>query len=111
MKKNAKSLLEKKMENAEYRKRHEEQYEDFKLEVQLLNAMEKKHMTYAELAKRLHTHKSNISRDLVGGGIKNATIARIKKMSSVLGIKFLPLLITTEQAKTLLPKIKKMMMT
>ncbi|MFH1259407.1 MAG: hypothetical protein ABII74_06325 [Elusimicrobiota bacterium] len=110
MKKKIKGLLEKKMENAAYRKRHEEDYQLFQLEVQFLNALEKKQMTYNELAKRLHTQKSNISRDLKAGGMRHASLSRIEMMAEALGLKFLPLVLSREQEKTLWPKIQKLVM-
>jgi predicted XRE-type DNA-binding protein len=103
-----KGLLARKMEDPAYRKRHEESYELFKLEVQLLNALHRKHMTYEDLARALHTHKSNISRDLKAGGIRNASISRVIKMAKVLGMTFLPLMISEEKERVVLPKISEM---
>ena len=108
IKEKTKGLLARKMDNPNYRKRHEESYELFKLEVQLLNALERKHMTYEDLAKVLHTNKSNISRDLKAGGIQNASLSRIIKMAKALGMKFLPLMIPEEKQKIIIPKIQKL---
>ena len=103
----AKGLLARKMEDPAYRKRHEESYELFKLEVQLLNALERKNMTYDDLAKAMHTNKSNISRDLKAGGIQNASLSRIIKMAQALGMKFIPLIIP-EEKRSVLPKIQRL---
>ena len=64
---NVKSRLARDLEDPEYRKRFEADYESFKLEVQLLLAMERKHWSYSDLAKAVGTQKSHISRDLKGG--------------------------------------------
>ena len=80
MKTKAKGLLARKMEDPAYRKRHEESYELFKLEVQLLNALERKHWTYSDLAKVMGTQKSAISRDLKGRGLRMASMDRIEAL-------------------------------
>ncbi|MBI4668544.1 MAG: helix-turn-helix transcriptional regulator, partial [Elusimicrobia bacterium] len=101
-----KSLLERKLEISEYRKRHEESYEEFKLEVQILHALERKGWSYADLAQATHSHKSNISRDLKAGGIFSASFSRISKIAEVLGMKLIALLAPKEQARFFLPQIE-----
>jgi hypothetical protein len=101
----AKSLLERKLENLEYRKRHEERYEAFKLEVQILNALQKKGWSYTDLAQAINTHKSNISRDLKGGGILSATFSRISRIAEALEMKLIALLIPKEEEQFILPRI------
>ncbi len=110
MKHKVKSLLERKKGNPDYRKRHEESYELLKLGIQILNILEKKHMTYSDLAKAMHTQKSNISRDLKGGGIKNASLSRIQKIADAIGMKFLPIFLPKRKANDLLPKIHRLVM-
>src|SRR3989338_2708610 len=90
---NLKSQMERDLENPAYRKKFEEGYELFKLEVQILNALEKKGWSYSDLAKIMHTKVSNISRDLTGGKIHFATVARLVKMADALDAKFLPLFV------------------
>ena len=104
----AKGLLARKMEDPAYRKRHEEGYELFKLEVQLLNALEKKHWSYADLAKVMGTQKSGISRDLKGGGLQSASISRVRKMAKALGLKFFSFCVAEEKAEQALPVIRKL---
>ena len=104
-KKRAKSLFDREMEDPAYRKRHEESYELFKIEVQLLNALERKHWSYSDLARVLHTHKNTISRDLKGGNLRAVSIGRITKMAEALGLKFFPLCIPKQKAKRVLPVI------
>ena len=103
-----KSQLERDLENPEYRKRFETDYEAFKLEVQLLLALEKKHWTYSDLARAVGTQKSHISRDLKGGGLGSASISRIAKIAEALGLKFFPLCISEKKIKQALPVIKKL---
>jgi hypothetical protein len=101
-------LLARKMEDPAYRKRHEESYELLNLEVQLLNALEKKHWTYADLARVMHTQKSAISRDLKGGGLRTASMARVAKMAEALGMRFFPFCVAENKASLVLPVIMKM---
>ena len=103
-----KGLLARKMEDAAYRKRHEESYEFFKLEVQLLNALEKKHWTYSDLAKAMGTQKNAISRDLMGHGLQKASMDRIAKMAEALGLRFMPFCVAESKAKQALPLIQKL---
>lgn len=103
-----KTIMEQELENTEYRRIFEEGWPSFQLEVQLLNAMERKHWSYSDLAKVLHTQKSAISRDLKGGGLRAASITRIAKMAEVLGLKFFPFCISEKKAKEALPVIKKL---
>jgi len=100
--------LERDLENPEYRKRFESDYEAFKLEVQLLLALERKHWSYSDLARAMGTHKSHISRDLKGGGLASASISRIAKMAGALGLRFLPLCVPESKMKQFLPVIKKL---
>ena len=107
-KKKFKSVFDREMEDPEFRRLFEEGWPAFQLEVQLLNALERKHWSYSDLAKVLHTQKSAISRDLKSGGIRSASISRISKMAQALGLKFLPLCISEKQMKKVLPIIKRL---
>jgi transcriptional regulator with XRE-family HTH domain len=104
----AKGLLARKMENAAYRKRHEESYELFKLEVQFLRALERKRWTYSDLAKVMHTQKSGISRDLKGGGLQFASMDRVTKMAEALGLKLFSFCVAEEDVNRVLPVIAKL---
>jgi transcriptional regulator with XRE-family HTH domain len=101
-----KGLIERKLDDPQYRKRFEEGYDAFQLEVQILNAMEKKDWSYSDLAKAVGTSKSNISRDLKGGGLVTATFSRIRKMAEALEMKLIAVLIPKEQEPFLLPRIE-----
>ena len=105
MKSRAKGLLARKMDDPAYRRRHEESYELLKLEVQFLNALEKKNWTYADLAKVMHTQKSGISRDLKDGGLRSASMARVAKMAEALGLKLFSFCVAERKAKRVLPII------
>lgn len=91
--KKVKTLFEKEMAQPSFRGRYEEHKEALKLELQILEALEQKHMTYDVFAKLLGTKKSNVSRDLKGGGLRSATIRRVEEMAKALGYDFLPLLL------------------
>ncbi len=103
-----KTIMDKEMANPEFKKLFEETWPAFQLEIQMLNALERKNWTYADLAKAMHTQKSAVSRDLKGGGLKTASMSRIAKMAEVLGMKFFPLCLTEEEAKKAVPTIKKL---
>jgi transcriptional regulator with XRE-family HTH domain len=103
-----KSQLARELEDPEYRKRFEADYAAFKLEVQLLLALERKHWSYSDLAKAIGTQKSHISRDLKGGGLSSASLSRIAKMAEALGLRFIPLCISEKKAKQALPLILKL---
>jgi DNA-binding phage protein len=103
-----KSQLARDLEDPEYRKRFEADYAAFKLEVQLLLALERKHWSYSDLAKAVGTQKSHISRDLKGGGLGSASISRIAKIAEALGLRFVPLCISEDKIKQALPVIMKL---
>ena len=79
-----------------------------KLEVQFLNALERKNWTYADLAKVMHTQKSGISRDLKDGGLRSASMARVAKMAEALGLKLFSFCVAEKKAKRVLPTIKRL---
>ena len=99
-------MLAKKLEDPEYAKRFEEGFEAFELEVQILNALEAKSWSFAKLAEMMQTSKSNISRDLSGGGLLTATLSRVRKMADALGMKLVMLLIPKDQAHFIVPKLE-----
>lgn len=103
-----KTMSDREMENKEFRKYVEETEDAFQLEVQILKALEEKHLTYADLARKLGTDRCHISRDLKGGGIRSATLSRITKMAKALGMKFIPLMISEKEEKAILPKLAKL---
>lgn len=99
MKSKEKGLLDRELEDPVRRKRFEAHYEGFKLEVQILAAMEKKGWSYADLARALGAHKSNISRDLRAGKINSATITRLTRIGEVLGLRFVPVFVPARSGK------------
>ena len=103
-----KGLLARKIANSAYRKRHEESYELLKLEVQILNALERKHWTYDDLARVMGTHKSAISRDLKGGGLRMASMDRIARMAEALDLRFVPFFVAESKAKEVFPILQRL---
>jgi len=104
-----KSLFEQEMEDPGFCARFEEEHEIFKIEVQLLAALERRGLTYEQLAKELHTTKGNISRDLRQGGISTAKIGRIQRMADILGLAFIPLMLPKRKLPALLPRLAKLL--
>lgn len=80
-------LLNRKLKDPKYRKRFERDYELFKLEAQILLAMEDQGLTYEDLATKLGTYRSMICRDLRYGGLKVAKLYRIMRMVDALGLR------------------------
>lgn len=101
-------LLARKREDPAYRKRHEESYELLKLEVQMLRALERKHWSYADLARALRTQKSAVSRDLKGGGLRTASLARVARMAEVLGLRLFSFCVPADKAGRVLPVLRRM---
>ena len=71
-----KGSLNRKLENPKYRKKFKRGYAFFKLEVQILLAMEDKGWTYDDLAKAIGTSRQNVWRDLKNGGLQKGTKGR-----------------------------------
>lgn len=95
--KNTKTLFDKEMERPSFRERFGEHKEGLKLELQILEALEERGMTYDDFAKLLGTKKSNVSRDLKGKGLRSATLKRVEAMAKALGYDFIPLLLPKDQ--------------
>jgi len=102
-----KTLFDKKMLDKKFRQRFEKEYPAFELEVQILNALERKNWTYSKLAEVMGTSKSNISRDLGAKGIWSATISRLARMAEVLDSDFVPLFIPRSKESEVLSRIQK----
>ena len=101
-----KSIMDRQMEDPEYRRIFDQTWPAFQLEVQFLNALEHKHWTYEHLAKIMGTKKSGISRDLKAGGLQSASMSRIAKMAHALGLKFIPFCVSEKKIKKAMPVIK-----
>jgi transcriptional regulator with XRE-family HTH domain len=104
-----KGTLNRKLEDPKYREQFEHGYELFKLEVQILNALEDKGWTYADLAKAAGTSKQNIWRDLKNGGLHKASMDRVAKIAEVLGLRMHAILISQKKEKQLLPKLRRVL--
>ena len=98
--------LNRKLQNPAYRERFETESALFKLEVQILLAMEDRRWSYANLARAVGTSKGNISRDLSGGRINSATVKRLTRIADALGLRFLPLFVPKRTDAELAPKIR-----
>ena len=108
-KKKIKSLFDRRMADKNFRDRFEKEYPMFQLEVQILNALEKKGWSYSRLATELGTKKSNVSRDLTSSSIRRATIPRISRMAQVLDYDFVPLLIPAKKKAEIFSEIQKLL--
>jgi len=104
-----KGSLNRKLEDPKFRKEFEYGYELFKLEVQILLALEDKGWTYADLAKAVGTSKQNIWRDLKNGGLHNASMDRVSKMAEALGLRMHTIVISQKMEKRLLPKLHRLL--
>ena len=102
-----KGELNRLLEDSEYRKGFERRQEFFRLEVQILLAMEDKDWSFNDLAQATGIHRQNVWRDLKNGGLHKASLDRISRYAEALGLHAHHLLLTTQQEKTLLPKLHK----
>jgi len=104
-----KGSLNRKLEDPEFRDRFEYGYELFKLEVQILKALEDKGWTYADLAKAVGTSKQNIWRDLKNGGLHKASMDRVARIAEALGLRMHAIVICQKKEKRLLPKLYRLL--
>jgi len=106
-----KGMLNRKLEDGTFRESFDHGYKLFQLEVQILNALEDKGWSYAELAKAVGTSKQNIWRDLKNGGLHKASLDRVSKIAEVLGLRLHTILISQKKEKALLPKLHRILAT
>ena len=87
------SLFEKEMRRRNFRVAYESERKSFALEVQLLNVLESSQMTLADLARALGVPRSNITRDLSDGRIRQATLPRVAAMANAADADFVPVIL------------------
>ncbi len=104
-----KGNLNKKLENSKYRAEFEHRQRFFKLEVQILLALEDRGWTYEDLAKVTGIHKQNIWRDLKNGGLHHASLERISRYAEALGLHAYHILLNPKQEKKVIPQIEKVL--
>lgn len=85
------TLFEREMAKPKFREKYLAEKQEFKLELQILQALEDLGLTYEEFADRIGTTKGNVSRDLKTRGLAKASIERLQKMADALEMEFLPL--------------------
>jgi hypothetical protein len=98
--------LNRKLQDPVYRERFDREAALFRIEMQILIALEDRGWSYADLAKAVGTSKGNISRDLSGGGVNSATVKRLTRIADALGLRFMPLFVPKKSAAKLAPKIR-----
>lgn len=98
--------LNRQLQDPVYRERFEKASALFKLEVQILLALEDRGWTFADLAKAVGTSKGNISRDLNSERMSSATVKRLTRIADALDMRFLPLFVPKKNAARLEPKIR-----
>ena len=104
-----KGELNKRLEDPKFREKFEQGYDVFKLEVQILNALEDKDWTYEDLAKAVGTSKQNIWRDLKNGGLHKASLDRVNKIAEVLDLRMHAILISRKKEKWILPRLHRLL--
>lgn len=102
-----KGELNRLLENPKFREKFEPGYEFFKLEVQILLAMEEKDWSYEDLAKATGIHRQNIWRDLKNGGLQKASLERVARYAEALDLHVHTFLMSSKQEKKLLPKLQR----
>jgi hypothetical protein len=76
---------------------------EFRLEQQLFEAMQSKHITAAELARRIKCKPASISRDLAGA-LNSAKLGRVREMANAVGYDVVAVLVPqdpVERRKTI----------
>lgn len=76
--------------------RIDKQLTHLRLEQQMIDAMEREHVTAAELARRISCQPSAISRDLKGG-LSKAKIGRVEEMAEAVGYDFVGLVLPRDR--------------
>lgn len=104
-----KSSLLRLLENPPYREKFEWDYELFKLEVLILDAMEEKGWTHHDLARATGISRHNIWRDLESGGLQNASLERIARIVDALGLHLHPVLLDQKKETKILPKLRRVL--
>ena len=102
-----KGMLNQKLENPKYRAEFERRHRFFKLEVQILLALEERGWSYEDLAKATGIHRQNIWRDLKNGGLHKASLERVARYAEALGLHAYHFLLTPKQERKVLPQIEK----
>jgi transcriptional regulator with XRE-family HTH domain len=92
-----KTLFEKEMEKTHFKVNFEREYQEFQLEIQLLQALEDQGLTYEKFAEKIGTSKGNVARDLKTVGLRRATLDRVVRMAQALNLEFIPLLLPKER--------------
>jgi DNA-binding XRE family transcriptional regulator len=82
-----KNFKEKALKNPEVKKEYEELIPVYELRKKLINMRISKGLTQAEIAKKMGTNKSNISRLECGEKVSFPTLATISKYAGALGYK------------------------
>ena len=102
-----KGSLNRKLENPETRREFERRQAFFKLEIQILLAMEDKGWGLNDLARATGLHRQNVWRDLKNGGLHKASLDRVSRYAEALGLHAHHLLLTPQQELRILPQLHK----
>ena len=87
-----KTLEERIRQDPERARELDEHLSELRLEQQFLDAMEHRHMTAADLARRVKRQPAAISRDLAGG-LSAAKLGRVREMAAAVDCDILTLLV------------------
>ncbi|HTD36137.1 MAG TPA: hypothetical protein VK669_01390 [Candidatus Limnocylindrales bacterium] len=72
--------------------------QDLRLEQQVIDAMQRQHVTAAELARRVSCQPSAISRDLKGG-LSKAKLGRVEQLANAIEHDFIAFVIPRDPAE------------
>lgn len=96
---NRKSLFDREMKKPSFRQAYNAERASFALEVQILNLLEAKQMSLADLARALRVPRGNITRDLSQGRISKATLPRVTAIANAADADFVPVILPRDPAK------------
>jgi len=102
-----KGMLNRKLENSKVRSEFEHRQRFFKLEVQILLALEDREWSYNDLAKATGLHRQNVWRDLKNGGLHKASLERVARYAEALGLHAYHFLLNPKQERKVLPRLER----
>jgi transcriptional regulator with XRE-family HTH domain len=100
--------LNRNLQNPKYRVEFERGQRFFRLEVQILLALEDKGWSYEDLAKATGIPERTIWRDIKNGELQKASLDQVARIAEALGLHMHPILMTPEQEKEFLPSLRKL---
>ncbi len=101
--------LDLKLQDPVYRAEFERRQEFFRIEVQILLAMEDRDWGLSDLAKATGIHKQNVCRDLKNGGLHKASLDHIARYAEALDLRMHPILVSKKKEKKIMAQLHRLL--